>query len=168
MPTCGPRKLSGEGAAPAGQRSTRREAAELHNVPERKLRAAIGLGRADPDLAEQVLRGETTLNQAKRQLKDREPREEAAARHDDGQAPRGAGAADARGAAGPVGQTAVGPEALGEVLGRVNSLLSDSRVDFEKVAPGLSEESRAGLAAQVGQIRSRVDWLAGLLAAGAA
>jgi hypothetical protein len=161
-----PRKLSGEGAAPAGGRSTRREAAELHNVPERKVRAAIGLERDDPDLAEQVLTGELTLNQAKRQLKGGGPRKQGDARHDDGPAPEGAGAAGVREAEGPVGQTAVGPEALGEILGRVNSLLSDSAENFERLAPDLSEESRAGLATQVGQIRSRVDWLARVLAGG--
>jgi hypothetical protein len=140
----------------------------LHNVPERKLRAAIGLERDDPELAEQVLTGELTLNQAKRQLKGREPCKQGDATHDDGPAPGGAGAAGVREAEGPVGQTAGGPEALSEVLGRVNSLLSDSRGDFEKVVPGLSEESRADLAAQVGQIRSRLDWLARLLARGVA
>jgi hypothetical protein len=67
-----------------------------------------------------------------------------------------------------LGRHAVGPEALAEVLGRIDCLLSDSTENFERLAPGLSEESRAGLAAKVVQIRSRVDWLAGLLAAGAA
>jgi hypothetical protein len=137
-------------------------------VPERKLRAAIGLERDDPDLAEQVLRGEMTIKQAKRQLKDREPRRESAATHDDGPAPEGAGAAGVREADGRVGQTAVGPEALAEVLGRIDCLLLNSTEKFERLAPGLSEECRAGLATQLGQIRSRLDWLSGLLAAGAA
>jgi hypothetical protein len=63
-----PQKLSEEAAQAAGA-STRQQAAAQHNVPERKLRTAIGIERNDPELADKVLAGDTTLRQAKRQQK---------------------------------------------------------------------------------------------------
>jgi ParB-like chromosome segregation protein Spo0J len=62
---------------PNGQTKTvraRTRAATQYRVPERKVRAAIDLEKASPDLAAKVLAGGMTLNQARRALtKDRKP-----------------------------------------------------------------------------------------------
>jgi hypothetical protein len=62
---------------PNGQTKTvraRTRAAGQYRVPERKVRAAIDLEKASPELAARVLAGDLTLNQARRALpKDRKP-----------------------------------------------------------------------------------------------
>ncbi len=61
------RKLSEpEETAQKAAMTSRAEAAAKHNVPEHKVRAAIALNQQAPTVADEVLAGEKTLNQAKR------------------------------------------------------------------------------------------------------
>ncbi len=46
--------------------TSREEAAAKHNVPEHKVRTAISLNQKAPEVADQVLAGEKSLNQARR------------------------------------------------------------------------------------------------------